>query len=90
MHAMEVEHCVYFGCHEEFEAVVNKAKLKTCPSKEWKVLLEPSRELLRGRKRLDIQKLISHPISKAAGLKDFEIISILLYTGPMVDTIEFH
>jgi hypothetical protein len=29
---------------------------------------------------------MSHPLSKAADLKVFEIIAILLYTGPMVDT----
>ncbi len=81
---MEAEHCFSFGSHEEFEAVVNKENLQTSPSKEWKTIIEPNRARLHGRKSLDIQQLVSHPLSKAADLKVFEIIAILLYTGPMV------
>jgi len=88
MHAMEDEHCFKFGSQEKFEAVLNKEALTTCPCKEWKTVLEPSRELLRGRKRLDIQQLISHPISQAAALNFFEIIAIILYTGPMFSVYE--
>jgi hypothetical protein len=89
MYAMEAEHCLSFGSNEDFEAVVNKIILTTCPCKEWKFILEPNRALLLGRKHLDIEQLNSHPISKAAGLHVFEIISILLYTGPMVNENDF-
>jgi hypothetical protein len=84
MPAMEAEHCSYFGSHEEFEAEVSNVKVKTCPCKEWELVLKPRRELRSGRKQVDIQQLLSHGVSRRAGLKVFEIIAIVLYTGPMV------
>jgi hypothetical protein len=63
---------------------VNKIKLKAYPCKEWEAVLKPRCELGSGRRRVDIDKLISHPMSRKANLKDFEIVAIVLYTGPMV------
>ena len=75
---METEHCVYYGSQDDFEVIWNKQNIRTNPYKLWKGISEKT-----------VKNRVSLDLSLKAGLKDFEVIALMLYTGPMVNEIYF-
>ena len=84
--AMRVEHCSKSGADHEFET--SNYHLKTNSRREWSIVvnnepLKPEEEV-HGRKIPDLENLLQLPISIKANIMRIEIISMVLYTGPMV------
>ena len=82
---MEAEHCSMGGCEDRFE-VGNKART-TWPTNEWAITVRgdympvhvgPSRILQ------PIAELMQSDVVKQSKLTRHEVISAVLYTGPMV------
>ncbi len=87
--AMKAEHCSKAGSNDDFETP-NYA-IKSTPYREWclvvdkeKVLPEP--DMRYGRRIPDIDELMALDVAKRAKLSRFEVIAVVLYTGPMVTT----
>ena len=85
--AVEDEHCTKSGNDFTFE---KKNGLITTPKREWmiatnKVPLMPD-EAGNGRKVPSIDGLMQLPITAKAGLLRIEVITMVLYTGPMVSS----
>ncbi len=87
---MEAEHCRREGCNYEFES--SNYKIKTCPAKEWDITVNGNfgaADQRFDRKLEKIEKLMKKNIVKSAGLEQCEVISVVLYTGPMVRYTSF-
>jgi Ca2+-binding EF-hand superfamily protein len=85
--AMEAEHCSREGCNYTFETS-NYTKLKTHPKKEWEIVLGKMpcpKEDMKGCRRIPkIKDLLLLPLANRSDLKEFEVIAVVLYSGPMV------
>ena len=84
--AIQNEHCTRSG--HDFRFKTPNYNSETCPQIEWEVVVDgkTAENMENGRlipKLGDLEKL---PISIRADLKFFEIIMLVLYTGPMVRT----
>ena len=96
---MMKEHCVFYGCDTPFVTTnynvkttpkfewtltvdgENKTKLFTNKQPYHDQNIQINRE--HGRKFRDIAVLLADPRSQTAGLRRPEVISIVMYTGPM-------
>jgi hypothetical protein len=81
--AMHAEHCTMPGCERPFTSSHNKI---TTPKIEWALVNDnKSREpKFKTRRIPDIDQLEQLDSSVQARLKKFEIIAVVMYTGPMV------
>jgi hypothetical protein len=82
---MKAEHCSKGGCKVLFAN--HESEAKTCPANEWAVTVDGDHSkanMRRGRRLPNIQDLMEHSTSKDAMLTRPEVISVVLYTGPMV------
>jgi hypothetical protein len=87
--AMHAEHCLKEGSVYEFET--SNYHIKTTTKKEWDIVttrmpVAPS-EARHGRRVPVLAELALLPTSIKANLYIFEIISLVLYTGPMVSEV---
>ena len=82
---MEAEHCIKFGHSICFTS--SNYKIVTCPSNEWSIadLNKLENADMRHERRIPkIDDLMDHAIAKQSQLKKFEVLAVVLYTGPMV------
>ena len=89
MSAMEAEHCSKGDSSTPF--TTTNYKIRTTPEEEWKIVaqgLQPKEEnMVHGRKTRDISKLSHSDSAKRSRLQEYEVIAVVIYTGPMVRTI---
>ena len=87
---MKAEHCTKSGCDVQFET--SNYHIKTTPKREWAIAVEGetlcSGEDGHGRSVQKIEDLRKVQITSKAGLQDFEISALVLYTGPMVCSVK--
>ncbi len=84
--AMEAEHCTNACCDKNFTAMHDKI---TTPKAEWDLIVtKDNRSANKSSKRRipDLDALEQLELSRKAGIRRFEIIAVVLYTGPMVST----
>ncbi len=83
---MWAEHCTKQGTDFEFET--SNYHIKTSSKREWLIVVEGENfkpgEDCHGRKIPSLDSLTQLDMSKKAGLLKIEIITLVLYTGPMV------
>ena len=83
---MELEHCHHKCAHTEF--TTPNYNITTTPSKEYYYVTQgkspESRDMEHGRKIEAIESLLKLPIVVEAKLSKYEVIAVVLYTGPMV------
>jgi hypothetical protein len=87
MPAMETEHCARFDSDVPFTA--NNYKIKSTPKNEWLVVLKCDKKLANmshGRRIPEISKLMQTDAAKISQLYDYEVVAVVLYTGPMVSS----
>ena len=86
---MKAEHCSKTCSNDEFETL-NYA-IKSTPYREWCLVVDkeqvlPEPDMRHGRRIPDIDELMALDVTKRAKLSRFEVIAVVLYTGPMVRT----
>jgi hypothetical protein len=68
--------------------VSSNYSIGTCAKKEWGIVVDgdsaPTADMNYDRRIPSLEKLKELPASKRAGLEIFEIIALVLYTGPLV------
>ncbi len=83
---MKAEHCTKLGCDIEFET--SNYHIKTTARREWAVVVEKepltSSEDGHGRRVPNLDELKDLSLTKKAKILHIEIVSLVLYTGPMV------
>ncbi len=83
---MKGEHCAGAGSTLQF--TTKNYGITTCPSKEWKIVLGkmvcPEEDMKEGRRIPDVDHLLGSAMSVEAKLLREEVVSIVLYSGPMV------
>jgi hypothetical protein len=83
---MEAEHCSKGGCEMEF--TTGNYNITTTPKTEWRIVIDRDISLADMRHHRiipDVKEIMSRSkLACDAGLKLFEVIAIVLYTGPMV------
>lgn len=82
---MKTEHCSGGGSKRYF--VTGNYKIRTCPADEWAITVCYEIHLAdRGHSRrlVTIEQCMEEEIVKLAKLQRCEVISTVLYTGPMV------
>ncbi len=83
---MEAEHCARFDSEVHFTA--NNYKVRTTPKNEWLIVAKCDKSLadnmLHGRRIPEISKLMQLDVAKTSKLSDYEVVAVVLYTGPMV------
>jgi hypothetical protein len=82
---LKSEHCDRPDSHTPF--LTSNYKITTTPAQEWKVTTEQDESLadMHHHRRLpNIQELCQSDAATKACLTEVEVISIVLYTGPMV------
>mmetsp|Transcript_89171 Transcript_89171/g.238053 ORF Transcript_89171/g.238053 Transcript_89171/m.238053 type:complete len:1095 (+) Transcript_89171:694-3978(+) len=83
--AMKAEHCNRPGHDKKF--VVTNYRIFTCPKREWELVVEGSdftEDEKRGHRQIpEVDELLKLPQAVEANLTREEVISIVLYTGPM-------
>ena len=86
---MKLEHCSKFGADVEF--TTSNYKITTTPKTEWLITVERSetKNIAQGRKIQHLSILMTQAVVEQAQLIEEEVISIVLYTGPMVIVIAF-
>ena len=86
MKAMRSEHCTKAGSTTEFTSL--NYCVTTTPAKEWAYVVDrapcPLQDRGHGRRIPDIDELQQLQVAKDARLRRFEILAVVLYTGPMV------
>jgi hypothetical protein len=85
MSAMEAEHCARFDSNLLFTA--NNYKVTSTPKKEWHIVMKcdtTDADMSHGRQIPEISKLMQSEVAKISKLSDYEVVSVVLYTGPMV------
>ena len=89
MAAMEAEHASKFGCDRPF--TTTNYGITTCPAREWAVVTVHGAattaavaDMRHGRRVPDVAALLQGATARAAGLAEYEVVSVVLYTGPMV------
>jgi hypothetical protein len=83
--SMKLEHCSKAGCRDSFTA--GNYHITTCPYNEWKISVDYEIELAdlkHGRQLKQISELVLSEAAIQAKLSACEVISVVLYTGPMV------
>ena len=83
--SMEAEHCARFDSARSF--TTNNYHVTTTPQAEWRIVLtcdEAAADMRCDRRIPVLAELMELEVSKTACLSDFEVISVVLYTGPMV------
>jgi hypothetical protein len=87
---MKREHCSCRGFNVEFKPPnFSDNSASTTPKIEWEIVEEgklPQKYQNEGRKVLNVDNLLKLDIVEKAGLKRFEVVAVMLYTGPMVST----
>jgi hypothetical protein len=84
--AMEAEHCAKAGCDLEFTTLHKKT---TTPKAEWSLVIAKRNmdaEMHSKRRIPDIDLLEQSDLVQQAKLSRFEIMAVILYTGPMVSS----
>ncbi len=74
------------GCKEHIK------ERDTCPAKEWAITVHGDyTDAYMGstRKLQKIEELMNLYVVKQAGLTRYEVIAVVLYTGPMVSQMQF-
>jgi hypothetical protein len=87
---MQNEHCVKDGCDVEF--TTGNYKITTSPKAEWSVVVNrafATADMSHNRRIPDIDALAQSELCHGARLEKYEVISVVLYTGPMVIDIYF-
>jgi hypothetical protein len=83
---METEHCS--GPSSTMEFTTKNYGITTDPSKEWNIVLGrtecPQKDHDNDRRIPNIDELLGLSTSKEAELNRAEVISVVLYSGPMV------
>jgi hypothetical protein len=82
---MALEHCSKAGCRDPFTA--GNYLITTCPYDEWKITVDFEIELAdmrHGRQLKRISELVQSEAATQAKLSAYEVIAVVLYTGPMV------
>ncbi len=90
------EHCIRAGCNTQF--TTGNYNITTTPKQEWMYVVSdelgqdgqlqrgipcPAANMKRGRKIVPIDELMQLPLVAQAELNDFEVLALVLYTGPM-------
>lgn len=90
------EHCVRYGCNTQF--TTRNYGITTTPRQEWKYIVSdvlgesgqlqegvpcPQDQMGNGRKIGSISDLMQLPLVGQAGLNDYEVLALVLYSGPM-------
>ena len=85
---MEREHCHGKLSNHSFKSA--NFKIETCPAKEWAYVLGkegcPASQMIEGRRMPSIERLMELDETVKAKLIQAEIIAVVLYTGPMVNS----
>eukprot|EP00300_Choanocystis_sp_HF-7_P008631 c16014_g1_i3.p1 GENE.c16014_g1_i3~~c16014_g1_i3.p1 ORF type:complete len:739 (-),score=116.90 c16014_g1_i3:77-2293(-) len=85
MERMEAEHTKLQGCYTEF-TTWNYA-IATTPLQEWEYVMHrrtcPPEHSGNGRRIVPLQELMELASTTNAGLRECEVLAIVLYTGPM-------
>jgi hypothetical protein len=87
---MQSEHCSSFDSHLSFTAF--NYGITTTPRNEWHVVVYcdvSNADMKNGRKLQKIEDLLKQEQAKGSKLSRPEVISVVLYTGPMV-SLRFH
>ncbi len=87
MQTMRDEHCARFDSDEPFET--NNYKITTTPRQEWGIVVNcdvSKADMRAGRRIPDISELMQLQIAIDSKLTDYEVIAVVIYTGPMVST----
>ena len=83
---MEIEHCDMDNSNTVF--ITGNYQVKTCPADEWCIVVKRDgtvqADMRHDRRIPDIDELMHSDEATKAGLQRVEIISVVLYTGPMV------
>lgn len=83
---METEHCLMSNSRISF--TTSNYLVTTCPADEWCIVVQRDGRVkadMRHERRIpDVDELILGNEAQQAGLQRVEIISVVLYTGPMV------
>lgn len=82
MESMEAEHCSMQGHNVEF--VTSNYQVTTCPEKEWAIVVAGNKEAADMRHKRVIPELAECKKKNDANLIEEELISVIMYTGPMV------
>jgi hypothetical protein len=86
--AMRAEHCTKAGSAAPFTTL--NYRVTTTPEREWAYVVDrdpcPREDMDHGRRIPDIDELRKLHVARDARLSRFEIIAVVLYTGPMVRT----
>jgi hypothetical protein len=85
---MKEEHCDRGGARVAFDTGKNR---RTWPEKEWAITVRGEHEkadMSRSRKLQKIEDLMNLDVVKQPPLTRYEVIAVVLYTGPMVSPIE--
>ena len=83
---MEMEHSANCCCDQKFTTLHD---LTTTPRAEWNLIVgknvpETAKDGKNGRRFPNLDSLEQLDLSRQANLRRFEIIAVVLYTGPMV------
>jgi hypothetical protein len=82
---MKDEHCARFDSEKTFET--SNYKIVTTPQREWDIVVNcdvSQADMRAGRRIPVINELMKLHITMDARLTDYEVISVVIYTGPMV------
>jgi hypothetical protein len=82
---MEAEHCFRFDSDHQFTS--SNYSVKTSPKKEWKIVIEcdsSAADMSNHRVIPQIPKLMQLEVAKLSNVTDYEVVSVVMYTGPMV------
>jgi hypothetical protein len=82
---MEAEHCSKGDSKIHF--VTGNYNINTCPSNEWAITVlhdVTGADLRHGRSLVTIEENMKKEIVAIGKLTRFEVIAVVLYTGPMV------
>ena len=83
---MKSEHCSKGGCEIEF--TTGNYKITTTPKAEWCIIVDraySTADMSHNRRIPDIDSIVAlSELSHGAHLETYEVISVVLYTGPMV------
>lgn len=85
LRSMEAEHCARFDSTRRF--TTKNYDVTTTPQAEWHIVLtcnEAEADMRCGRRIPRLAELMELEVTKKSDLADFEVISVVLYTGPMV------
>ena len=87
---MKAEHCSMVGFDRRF--VKGNKKDTTWPANEWGIIVYDDRThigVLGSRILKKIAELMEQDVVKQAKLTRYEVIAVVLYSGPMVSQITF-